>query len=630
MYSIRQYLIFFISVMLFCFSCGACWAAKTPLLRVIYIPEQANDIIRAMKHHNNQKNSQGDVDVDVDVDSYIQVCWDFLLMKFDMPVLGDCKKEGVWVYYDNHNTGVNIDFSEGIGEIVCIDFYKHHGEKGNVFLEQYGDQKVRKELNESLEAGFYPACLVMDSHKNISFYDSTCVQKKNAGEPDKRVCYQRDIKKLITLYSIGYSAQSVLDLYGDEGVCPDQVFNEIVRITGTEMKKIGDYFDDSDSQFLQSSLTDNTVCEVRSLFHQRFMRMENIKNNMKPHGWDWKQAKKFFRQQCSGDTFKNSGMCSSMTLGSRHEFDDMFKEKELHKLVSLSEATLEVEQFYKELPQLSTDKLKDKLRSQRYISEGHLDYFPECLRKRYPPMAFISGRSLEGRVFKCKRSLSGSCFDPVIVKVNKPGFFPKEILNGAKGQYQLIEERILPDFFADVIEQGYALFDDVRCYYQVMEFLPFSMNDFFDKENIDDRIVRFLLSRLCFYLCCMQRERVAHRDIKPDNLMLSAQGELKIVDFGGIVQYESIGNYRDGFKGTVGFNPYLSTREKLDDEYDPFHHDRFSVGMVVICLLFGGMPYENIVSTMNGSWKEEAKCVQFLTELFNWGRQVGKNKISPW
>ena len=72
----------------------------------------------------------------------------------------------------------------------------------------------------------------------------------------------------------------------------------------------------------------------------------------------------------------------------------------------------------------------------------------------------------------------------------------------------------------------------------IFEFMKFSVRDFieqlYNKHYLSDhRFVKVAMHRLLSGIAYIHSKRVMHRDLKPDNIMLSSQGDqLKIIDFG--------------------------------------------------------------------------------------------------
>jgi serine/threonine protein kinase len=85
-------------------------------------------------------------------------------------------------------------------------------------------------------------------------------------------------------------------------------------------------------------------------------------------------------------------------------------------------------------------------------------------------------------------------------------------------------------------------------------------------------------------------QRIAHRDIKPDNIMIHADGTVRLVDFGlalfvpngqNVVRVEDVGT-------RLYFAPELFTATV----YDPFAADIWSLGISLYAVLFGKVPFQ--------------------------------------
>ncbi len=81
---------------------------------------------------------------------------------------------------------------------------------------------------------------------------------------------------------------------------------------------------------------------------------------------------------------------------------------------------------------------------------------------------------------------------------------------------------------------------------------------------------------------------LVHRDIKPANIMLSNQGDVKLMDF-GIAKHDELSDLTETGTG-LGTPSYMSPEQILGDKID-FRSDIFSVGIVLYQMLTGHKPF---------------------------------------
>jgi hypothetical protein len=81
---------------------------------------------------------------------------------------------------------------------------------------------------------------------------------------------------------------------------------------------------------------------------------------------------------------------------------------------------------------------------------------------------------------------------------------------------------------------------------------------------------------------------IIHRDIKPANVMLSHQGEVKLMDF-GIARDDKLSDLTETGTG-LGTPSYMSPEQILGDKLD-FRSDIFSVGIVLYQMVTGRKPF---------------------------------------
>jgi serine/threonine-protein kinase len=81
---------------------------------------------------------------------------------------------------------------------------------------------------------------------------------------------------------------------------------------------------------------------------------------------------------------------------------------------------------------------------------------------------------------------------------------------------------------------------------------------------------------------------IVHRDVSPSNVLCSAEGEVKVADFG--VALVSRGARRDGAIGVAGKPGYMAPEQLDGGEIDP-RADVFSAGVVLFQMLTGELPF---------------------------------------
>jgi serine/threonine protein kinase len=86
------------------------------------------------------------------------------------------------------------------------------------------------------------------------------------------------------------------------------------------------------------------------------------------------------------------------------------------------------------------------------------------------------------------------------------------------------------------------------------------------------------------------RNDVTHRDIKPDNIMLTVDDEVKIVDF-GVAEHKRKRKRSNDSSMTVGTPTYMSP-EQINGEALAGQSDIYSLGVILYQLLTGSVPFK--------------------------------------
>jgi HAMP domain-containing protein len=128
-------------------------------------------------------------------------------------------------------------------------------------------------------------------------------------------------------------------------------------------------------------------------------------------------------------------------------------------------------------------------------------------------------------------------------------------------------------------------------YYISMEFVEgSSLKDLIiSRGRLPSGAVVAIGKQLCRALEVAHEAGVIHRDIKPQNMVVEADGVLKVMDFGiARLQSRSEGHTRAGM--VVGTPEYMSPEQLRGDELDP-RSDLYSAGVVLYESLTGKLPH---------------------------------------
>ncbi|MEO8061910.1 MAG: serine/threonine-protein kinase [Pseudomonadota bacterium] len=116
-----------------------------------------------------------------------------------------------------------------------------------------------------------------------------------------------------------------------------------------------------------------------------------------------------------------------------------------------------------------------------------------------------------------------------------------------------------------------------------------------------------LFADVCAAVAHAHANLVVHRDIKPSNILVTAAGEVKLLDFGigKLVEAEAAGAERTELTRVTGriFTPEYAAPEQIRGESVTIATDIFALGTLLYSLLAGVRPHGN---TLSGSQLEHA------------------------
>lgn len=122
-----------------------------------------------------------------------------------------------------------------------------------------------------------------------------------------------------------------------------------------------------------------------------------------------------------------------------------------------------------------------------------------------------------------------------------------------------------------------------------------------------EKLARTYLHQLIAGLEYLHKNQIAHRDIKPDNLMLDKDYCIKIGDFGCAAKYP---NSRHLFTSPAGTSKYFPPEVNSKLPYEGLAVDLFAAAIFLFCMVVGHMPFTSATESdplysmiMNGKAK---------------------------
>jgi len=133
-----------------------------------------------------------------------------------------------------------------------------------------------------------------------------------------------------------------------------------------------------------------------------------------------------------------------------------------------------------------------------------------------------------------------------------------------------------------------AAFDDTRAYI-VMEYArEGSLDRYCVPEGLlPPERVAALLERCCDALSYANAQGVVHRDLKPANILMTADGEAKVADFG--VAFSNLAF--DSTRSMVVGSPAYMAPEQIEGRPASIKSDMYSMGIVLYKLLTARLPF---------------------------------------
>ncbi|EPR79457.1 Protein kinase [Spraguea lophii 42_110] len=212
---------------------------------------------------------------------------------------------------------------------------------------------------------------------------------------------------------------------------------------------------------------------------------------------------------------------------------------------------------------------------------SRLDYFDENIKEKV-----LIGYGSFGYVCKIKTTCCDSIYAMKETKLNKTEFFANE------GFYN--EELYFSKFF-----QLNDLPHTVKSYhayaYKTRIVVIYELLEKGDLQNIsfagnlyNEKKIRKYINSLCLAIAIYHKHKIIHKDIKPENICIDSNNNLKIIDFGISTKDDSGYQKMYSLGGTIRYIPpeYLYFQTRMY-----YQTDWWAVGVLIYFLVENKFPY---------------------------------------
>ena len=187
------------------------------------------------------------------------------------------------------------------------------------------------------------------------------------------------------------------------------------------------------------------------------------------------------------------------------------------------------------------------------------------------------------------------------------------------------EARLVADLIHTNIVQTYHLGEANGRFFMVMEYVEgVNLEDFFIRhlemgKELPIDLAVFIISRVCRGLAYAHKKKdpkgrflnIVHRDVNPRNIIISVEGDVKLMDF-GIAKARNLMYNKEG-EVVAGKDEYLSP-EQARKEVTDRRCDLFSCGIILSELLLGYHIFEDSKPEITRKNIEETELPHFMEE----------------
>lgn len=312
----------------------------------------------------------------------------------------------------------------------------------------------------------------------------------------------------------------------------------------------------------------------QSMLH--FKNQNHIsKSNVEILGWKMSKNK-------SKSTFLNSSQLNNITLRA-----DRAKRKQISASFKIPTDEVDEKSFEKSLALIEHLKM-EKIQQYKAKAISQLAKMNESQLISHSKFYFyhiehLLDKGAYGKVFLGRSVLTNSL---VAIKCFESGMFQ----SSESFNYIAQEINLMKIARHENIIQLFDFFRTENYLFVVMEYAPHGNLLSFIQENgiFSESEFQPIFNQIAQGLFYLHKNRILHRDVKLENILIAKNKQIKICDF-GISRYVSEGTIIDEHIGTPA---YIAPEVLLENGYSEFKVDIWSLGVLSYIALTGEIPFD--------------------------------------